>query len=120
MNPAAAGVQEDASTLSSNDTYPVKLRWSNLKAEEKHPIQEVISRKIWPMWKLIGDSGEDERRFTHKIFQLMNLTLGTAADAAAEIAWKVKYKNACISCFNATQSNIVSQMNKDKTEVWWT
>jgi hypothetical protein len=43
MNPAAAGVQEDASTLSSNDTDPVKLRWSKLKAEEKCPIQEVIS-----------------------------------------------------------------------------
>jgi hypothetical protein len=45
----------------------------------------------------------------------MNPTLGTAADAAAEIAWKVRYKNTYISCFNATRSNIVSQM-KDKTE----
>jgi hypothetical protein len=49
----------------------------------------------------------------------MNPALGTVPDAAAEIAWKVRYKNACISCFNATRSNIVSQM-KDKTEVWWT
>jgi hypothetical protein len=43
MNPAAAGAQEDASTLSSHDTDPVKLRWSKLKAEEKRSIQEVIS-----------------------------------------------------------------------------
>jgi hypothetical protein len=44
MNPAAAGAQEDESTLSSNDTDPLKLRWSKLKAEEKCPIpQEVIS-----------------------------------------------------------------------------
>jgi hypothetical protein len=119
MNPAVAGAQEDESTLSSNDTNPVKLRWSKMKAEEKHPIQEVISRKIWPTWKLIGDSGEDKRLFTQKVFELMNPTLGTAADTAAEIAWKVKYKNACISCFNTTRSNVVSLM-KDKTEVWWT
>jgi hypothetical protein len=58
----------------------------------------------------MGDSAEDEQKFTHKVFQLMNPTLGTAADAAAaEIAWKDRYKNACISCFNATRSNIVSQ-----------
>jgi hypothetical protein len=118
MNPAAAA-QEDASTLSSHDTNPVKLRWSKMKPEEKRPIQEVFSQKIWPIWKLIGDSGEDEWQFTHKIFQLMNPTLGTAADAAAEIAWKVRYQKACISCFNATRINFVSQM-KDKTEVWWT
>jgi hypothetical protein len=43
MNPAAAGAQEDASTLSSNDTNPVKLRWSKLKPEGKHHVQEVIS-----------------------------------------------------------------------------
>jgi hypothetical protein len=43
MNPPVAGAQEDASTLTSNDTDPVKLRWSKLKAEEKRPIQEVIS-----------------------------------------------------------------------------
>jgi hypothetical protein len=43
MNLAAAGVQEDASTLSSNYTDPVKLCWSKLKAEGKCPIQEVIS-----------------------------------------------------------------------------
>jgi hypothetical protein len=111
MNPAAA-VQEDASTLSSHDTDPVKLRWSKMKPEEKRPIQEVISRHIWPIWTLIGDDSAED-------VQLMNPTLGTAADAAAEIAWKVRYKNACISCFNTTRSNIVSQM-KDKTEVWWT
>jgi hypothetical protein len=90
MNPAAAGAQEDASTLSSNDTNPVKLRWSKLKPEGKHPIQEVISRKIWPTWKLIGDSGDDERRFTQKVFQLMNPTLGAPADTAAEIACEVQ------------------------------
>jgi hypothetical protein len=43
MNPAVAGAQEDESTLSSNDTDPVKLRWSKMKAEGKCPIQEVIS-----------------------------------------------------------------------------
>jgi hypothetical protein len=43
INPAAAAQGEDASTLSSNDTDPVKLCWSKMKAEEKHPIQEVIS-----------------------------------------------------------------------------
>jgi hypothetical protein len=48
----------------------------------------------------------------------MNPTLGPA-DSTAKIAWKVKYKNTCISCFNATWSNVVSLM-KDKTEVWWT
>jgi hypothetical protein len=37
MNPAAAGAQEDESTLSSNDTNPVKLRWSMMKAEKKMP-----------------------------------------------------------------------------------
>jgi hypothetical protein len=68
MNLAVAGALEDASTLSSNDTDPVKLRWSKIKAEGKHPIQEVISRMIWPTWKLIGDSSEDERQFTHKVF----------------------------------------------------
>jgi hypothetical protein len=119
MNPAAAGAQEDASTLSSNDTNPVKLHWSKMKPDEKRPIQEVISQQIWPTWKLIGDSGEDEQLFTQKVFELMNPTLGAPADTAVEIAWKVKYKNACISCFNAIRSNIVSQM-KDKTEVWWT
>jgi hypothetical protein len=49
----------------------------------------------------------------------MNPTLGTAADAAAEIAWKVRYKNACISCFNPTWSNIIVSQMKDKTKVWW-
>jgi hypothetical protein len=83
MNPAAAGAQEDASTLTSNDTHPVQLCWSKMKPEGKRPIQVVISRKIWPTWKLIGDSG---------VFQLMNPTLGTAADSTAKIAWKVKYK----------------------------
>jgi hypothetical protein len=39
INPAAAAHGEDASTLSSNDTDPVKLRWSKMKAEEKRPIQ---------------------------------------------------------------------------------
>jgi hypothetical protein len=48
MNPAAGhgAQQEDASTLSSNDTDPVKLRWNKLKAEEKCPYQEVISRRF--------------------------------------------------------------------------
>jgi hypothetical protein len=75
MNPPAAVRQEDASTLSSNDTDPVKLCLSKQKAEAKCPIQEVISQKIWPMWKLFGDSGEDKWHFTHKLFQLMNRTL---------------------------------------------
>jgi hypothetical protein len=68
---------------------------------------------MWPTWKLIGDSGEDKWQFTHKVFQFMNHTLGSV-DSAAEITWKVRYNNTCIS-----QSKIVSQM-KDKTEVWWT
>jgi hypothetical protein len=38
MNPAA-GVQEDAFTLSSHDTDPIKLRWSKMKAEENAPFK---------------------------------------------------------------------------------
>jgi hypothetical protein len=41
MNPAAAGAQEDASTISSNDTDPVKLRWSKMrKPEENAPFKK--------------------------------------------------------------------------------
>jgi hypothetical protein len=50
----------------------------------------------------------------------MNPTLGGPADTAAVIARKVKYKNTCISCFNATRSNVLVSQMKDKTEVWWT
>jgi hypothetical protein len=39
MNPAAAGAQEDESTLSSNDTDPVKLRWSKMKQRKNAPFK---------------------------------------------------------------------------------
>jgi hypothetical protein len=122
MNPLAPPQQgEDNITLSSNEFETVKVSWSMMTPDQKCPFQEVISQKIWPTWKLIlGNSDEDEWLFTNKIFQLMNPSSTGVADAAAELAWKVNYKNACIFCFNATtSSNFVWQM-KDKTETWLT
>jgi hypothetical protein len=112
--------QDITSTITAEDSDKGgrrnKLKWSDLSSLERRPYLEVIAWQIWPMWKLLGDLEEDQEIFMDKMCKLMNPD--GFADRADKLAWKHKHGNTCISGFNATRSNVVSQL-KAQTETWW-
>jgi len=112
--------QDITSTITADDSEKggrsTRLKWSDLPSLERRPYLEVIARQVWPTWKLLGDTEKDQEIFINKMCQLMNPD--GFANPVDELAWKVKHGNACISAFNATRSNVVSQL-KAQTETWW-
>lgn len=108
---------DDDTTLTSETGELGRLSWSKMNSDQKRHFQEIISRHIWPLWKLLGDSKTDEEIFIDKVCNLMNPTGGFPNDMA-KLRWKIRNGNACISCFNSIRSNVIAAIKK-KTKNWW-